>query len=148
MTAKALQDLLLARDETVCCAESLTGGALAEILSETPGSSGVFRGGVVCYATEVKREVLGVTAEKVISAECAEQMAAGVRSLMRADWALSTTGVAGPEPQEDEPVGTVFIGIAGPEGVRATQLSLSGSREEIRIETCQTALAELINELR
>lgn len=148
MSPETLQALLFARGETVCCAESLTGGSLAVILTETPGSSGVFRGGVVSYATEVKREVLGVTAEKVISAECAAQMAAGVRALIGADWALSTTGVAGPESQEGEPVGTVFVGIAGPSGARAIQLSLEGSREEIRKATCQAALRELIGELR
>ncbi|MGN6161193.1 MAG: CinA family protein [Marmoricola sp.] len=147
MTPKTLQELLEERSQTVCCAESLTGGSLAVILSETPGSSAVFLGGVVSYATAVKRSVLGVTAPQVISAECAAQMASGVRDLLSADWALSTTGVAGPEPQEDQPVGTVFIGIAGPEGARAIELDLSGTREEIRATTCREAVAELVREL-
>lgn len=148
MSPETLQALLLDRGETVSCAESLTGGSLAVLLSETPGSSGVFRGGVVSYATEVKRDVLGVTAEKVISAECATQMASGVRALLGSDWALSTTGVAGPESQEDQPVGTVFVGIAGPRGVRAIPLSLRGSRDEIRRATCEAALSELVGDLR
>lgn len=147
MTPEVLQSLLLARGESVCCAESLTGGALADLLSQTPGASAVFRGGVVAYASDVKRSVLGVTAPRVVSAECAVQMASGVRGLLGADWALSTTGVAGPDPQDDEPVGTVFVGIAGPSGARAVRLELRGSRDSIRAEACQAALAELAGEL-
>lgn len=141
---EALQALLLARGETVACAESLTGGDLAALLSQTPGASAVFLGGVVSYASEVKRTVLGVTAPRVISEECAIQMAVGVRSLLGADWALSTTGVAGPDSQEGQPVGTVFVGIASPDGARAIRLELSGTREDIRAATCEAALAELV----
>lgn len=140
---KELQALLLARGETVSCAESLTGGLLASALSGTPGASTVFRGGVVSYATEVKRSVLGVTAPGVISAECAMQMAAGVRSLLVSDWALSTTGVAGPDLQEDQPVGTVFLGIAGPGGTHTVELALAGNRDEIRAATVREAIAAL-----
>ncbi|MGN6721966.1 MAG: CinA family protein [Marmoricola sp.] len=143
MSPEALQARLLARGETVCCAESLTGGSLASLLSETPGASAVFLGGVVSYATEVKRSVLGVTAPLVVSAECAIEMATGVRGLLGADWAVSTTGVAGPESQEDQPVGTVYVGVAGPEGARAVRLDLEGSREEIRAATCAAAVSEL-----
>lgn len=143
MSPEDLQALLVARGETVACAESLTGGELAALLSSTPGASAVFRGGVVSYATEVKRSVLGVTADRVISEECAIQMAEGVRSLLGADWGLSTTGVAGPDSQEDQPVGTVFVGVAGPHGSHAVQLALSGSRAEIRRATCEAALREL-----
>lgn len=143
MSPESLQALLLARGETVCCAESMTGGSLAARLSQTPGASDVFLGGVVSYATEIKRAVLGVTAPRVVSAECAIEMATGVRTLMGADWALSTTGVAGPERQEDQPVGTVFVGIAGPEGARAVRLDLSGTREEIQAATCAAAVSEL-----
>ena len=143
MTAEALQAQLLARGETICCAESLTGGALAALLSETPGASQVFVGGVVSYATRVKRSVLGVTTQQVVSAECATQMASGVRELLGADWALSTTGVAGPDSQDGQPVGTVFVGIANAEGSRALRLTLHGTREEIRAATCQAAVSEL-----
>src|SRR5690348_4815213 len=143
MRPESLQALLLERGETVCCAESLTGGMLAALLSQTPGASVVFMGGVISYATEVKRTMLGVTAAKVVSAESAIEMAVGVRDLIGADWALSTTGVAGPDSQEDEPVGTVFIGVAGPGGSRSVRLTLSGTREEIRTAACHSALAEL-----
>lgn len=145
--AAALHAALRAMAGTVACAESLTGGELASALSAAPGASETFRGGVVSYATEVKRDLLGVTAERVISAECAEQMAVGVRRLLDADWALSTTGVAGPDRQEDQPVGTVFVGIAGPDGVRTVKLDLDGDRTAIRGATCRAAMEELIGEL-
>jgi PncC family amidohydrolase len=148
--AAAAHAALRAMGGSVATAESITGGELAAALSAGPGASESFLGGVVSYATEVKRDVLGVTAEQVISAECAEQMATGVRRLLKADWALATTGVAGPARQEDQPVGTVFVGVAGPEGVRSVRLDLGdldGDRTAIRGATCRAALEELIGEL-
>lgn len=138
---------LRAAGATVACAESITGGDLAGALSAAPGASVTFRGGVVSYATEVKRAVLGVTAERVISAECAEQMAAGVRELCGADWGISTTGVAGPAEQEGQPVGTVYVGIAGPDGVRSVHLDLDGDRIAIRGRAVRRVLEELIRDL-
>jgi PncC family amidohydrolase len=138
---------LLGRNERVGCAESLTGGELAARLSGTPGASGTFTGGVVSYATVVKRDLLGVTSELVVSALCAEQMATGVRRLLGVDWALSTTGVAGPDQQEGQPVGTVYVGIAGPLGVRSVQLALDGSRAEIRKAACAAAVELLLSEV-
>ncbi len=145
--AAAAHLALLARGERVGCAESLTGGELAAWLSSTAGASATFTGAVVSYATEVKREVLGVTAERVVSAECAEQMAAGVRRVLRTDWALATTGVAGPDEQEGQPVGTVFVGIAGPHGVRSVRLALPGDRPRIRRATCAAAVELLLTEV-
>ncbi len=139
---------LLARGETVGCAESLTGGALADLLSGTPGASATFRGGVVSYATGVKRDVLGVTAAQVVSADCASQMAVGARRLLAVDWALAATGVAGPEKQDDKPVGTVYLGLAGPLGVEVHRLLLSGDRAGIRAAACRAALEALADELR
>ena len=110
--AAAVHQQLLGRGETVACAESITGGGLADLLSGTPGASATFVGGVVSYATSVKRDLLGVTAAQVVSADCAAQLASGVRSLLGSDWAVSTTGVAGPEKQDDKPVGTVYVGVA------------------------------------
>lgn len=138
---------LLARGETVGCAESLTGGGLAELLSSTPGASATFVGGVTCYATRIKRELLGVTAAQVVSADCASQMAAGVRALLGVDWALATTGVAGPEKQDDRAVGTVYVGLAGPDGVHVHRLSLAGDRITIRLHACQAAVKALADEL-
>ena len=135
---------LLHRSLTLATAESLTGGALSDLVSATPGASETFRGGVVSYATDVKTAVLGVGEDTVrehgvVSARCAEQMAAGVRSLLRTDWAVSTTGVAGPTEQEGKPVGTVFVGVAGPDGVTAHALRLEGDRAGIRVEACRRA---------
>jgi len=146
-SAAALHAALLARGETVAAAESLTGGELAALLSAAPGASATFRGGVVSYATEVKRDLLGVTAAQVVSAECASQMATGVRSVIGSDWALAATGVAGPDRQEDEPVGTVYLGLAGPAGVRAVHLLLDGDRAAIRTTACARALDLLLAEV-
>jgi nicotinamide-nucleotide amidase len=145
--AARLHRELLARGETVGCAESLTGGGLADLLSATPGASATYVGGVVCYATRVKRDLLGVTAAQVVSADCASQLATGVRSLLATDWAVSTTGVAGPDRQDDKPVGTVYVGVAGPRGVQVHRLSLAGDRDRIRAAACGEALQALLHEL-
>ncbi len=138
---------LLGRHERVGCAESLTGGELATWLSSTPGASATFTGAVVSYAGEVKRDVLGVTAEQVVSSDCAEQMATGVRQLLGVDWALSTTGVAGPDEQEGQAVGTVYVGIASTQHVRSVRLALEGDRPEIRRAVCAAAVQLLLQEV-
>jgi nicotinamide-nucleotide amidase len=143
----AVHAALLERGETVGCAESLTGGELASLLSATPGASGTFAGGVVTYATELKRRLLAVTATEVVSGECAVQMATGARDLLGVDWALSTTGVAGPELQEGQPVGTVFVGLAGHHSARFVRLTLAGDRGAIRSGACAGALGLLLNEV-
>jgi nicotinamide-nucleotide amidase len=145
--AAALHHALQERGASVACAESLTGGELAALLSGTPGASSTFVGGVVSYANEVKRDLLGVTAELVVSADCAAQMARGVQTLMGVDWALSTTGVAGPDRQEGRAVGTVFVGVAGPRGVSYAELELQGDRSTIRSATCRSALDLLLSEV-
>jgi len=145
--AARLHAELRGRGETVACAESITGGGLADLLSGTPGASATFVGGVVCYATRVKRELLGVTAAQVVSADCAAQLASGVRELMHSDWALATTGVAGPETQDGKPVGTVYVGLAGPRGVRVHRLALDGDRSEVRARSCREAVQALLDEL-
>ena len=146
-SAAQLHHALLGRSERVGCAESLTGGELAWWLSSTPGASATFTGAVVSYASQVKREVLGVTAEKVVSPDCAEQMATGVRRLLGVDWALSTTGVAGPDEQEGQAVGTVYVGIASTQRVRSVRLALEGDRPEIRSAVCAAAVELLLEEL-
>jgi PncC family amidohydrolase len=146
-SAAQLHLALQGRNERVGCAESLTGGELAAWLSSTPGASATFTGAVVSYAGEVKRDVLGVTAERVVSSECAEQMATGVRQLLGVDWALSTTGVAGPDEQEGQSVGTVYVGIAGKQRVRSVRLALEGDRPEIRRAVCAAALGLLLREV-
>ncbi len=88
-----------------------------------------------------------MTAAQVVSADCAAQLATGVRGLLRSDWASSTTGVAGPEKQDDKPVGTVYVGVAGPRGVQVRRLALDGTRAEIRAGADRAAVQALIDEL-
>lgn len=102
-------DAVAAADLSVAVAESLTCGRLASALGATGGASEWLRGGVVAYTDEVKFEVLGVAPGPVITAECAEQMAAGVMRLLGSDLSLAVTGVGGPGPAEGKPSGTVFI---------------------------------------
>jgi nicotinamide-nucleotide amidase len=128
-----VSDLLRARGWTLGLAESLTGGLVGSRISDAPGSSEIFRGSIVSYATEVKRSVLGVTAEQVVSAECAMQMAEGARRVLGADVGLSVTGVAGPTEQDGQPVGTVFFGVAMPgREPEAARARLPGNRLLIR----------------
>jgi nicotinamide-nucleotide amidase len=138
-------DQLRRRGWTLGIAESLTGGLVAARLVSTPGTSDVLRGSIVSYQTEVKRELLGVTADRVVSEECAREMAEGARKVTGADVGLAVTGVAGPDPQDGQPVGTVFFGLALP-GRRADAVGtrLPGQREQVR----QFATISLLNLLR
>jgi nicotinamide-nucleotide amidase len=124
---------LEARGWTLGVAESLTGGLIGSRLANVPGASRTFRGTIGSYATDVKRSVLGVTAEHVVSAECAREMAEAARDVLGADVGIAVTGVAGPEEQDHQPVGTVWFGISIP-GVPTETVStrLPGDRERIR----------------
>ncbi|WP_411722158.1 CinA family protein [Mycetocola sp.] len=145
---------LTARGLTVVVAESLTGGLLAAELIRPAGASAVVRGGVVAYATAVKGAVLGV--DTALLAEhgavhplVAEQMAAGVRRVLSvdgrdADIGISTTGVAGPEPQDGKQPGTVFLGLSMAGGTRSLGLTLTGDRDAIRRDTVTAAIDYLI----
>ena len=147
-----VQGLLSQRGETLATAESLTAGELAALVSGPTGASLVYLGGVITYATALKRQILGVSAKQVISAECALQMAEGVRTLTQADWGLSTTGVAGPDLQEEQPVGTVFVGVASATKTTVVALKLSFAagqeqRAQIRKATCDAAIEALIERI-
>jgi nicotinamide-nucleotide amidase len=144
---------LAARGLTVAVAESLTGGLLVAELVGVPGASAVVVGGVVAYDTALKHSVLGVDAELLaergaVDPEVARQMASGVRTALAvrgraADIGISTTGVAGPDPQDGKPVGTVFVGIAGEDGTRSVALELSGDRGAIRNAVVYESLLQL-----
>ncbi len=141
-------DALARRGETLATAESLTGGLLASRLTDVPGASETFLGGAVTYATALKVSLLDVDPQivdehGVVSRECAEAMASGVRAVAGATYGISTTGVAGPTPQEGKPVGTVFVGIAGPGLLTHRELDLDGDRTDIQEGTCDAALAAL-----
>ena len=113
-------------------------------LTSVPGASDVFRGGIVCYASDVKFSLLGVPEGPVVSADAARAMAEGARRLLGADVALATPGVAGPAEQEGQAVGTVFLGLAMDDANEAQQLQLPGDRQRIR----QYAVISAVNLLR
>lgn len=152
MLATQVHEALLDRGATVAAAESLTGGSLSVLLSAAPGASQTFRGAIVSYATEVKMSLLEVpedvvASRGVVSAECAVAMAEGARRALDASYALSTTGVAGPEPQEGKPVGLVFVALADGRRTTVRRLELDGSRTEIQQATCREALSLLATTL-
>lgn len=138
--------LLTERGETLAVAESCTGGLIGTRLTEIPGSSKYFLEGAVTYSNESKMRTLGVRKETLakhgaVSAETAEEMAAGVRSGADSDYAVSVTGIAGPDGGTDEkPVGTVFIGFADRSGTKSLKLTLPGDRHLIRWRSSQAAL--------
>ena len=108
----AVARALAADGLTLGLAESLTGGLASSRLVNVPGASRWFRGSVVSYASEVKFDVLGVPEGPVVSEEAARAMAEGARRVLGSDVGLSITGVAGPDAQDDQPPGTVFVGLA------------------------------------
>ena len=137
---------------TVATAESLTGGLVCATLVSVPGASDVVLGGVVAYSPQAKIDLLGVDAALIASqgtvdAEVAAQLAIGARERFGATYGLSTTGVAGPDPSEGKPVGTVHVAIAGPSGVSATELKLDGDRDTIRTGTVEVVLSQLVARL-
>jgi nicotinamide-nucleotide amidase len=129
---------LRAAEATVAVAESLTAGLLGAALTDPPGSSDVFRGGVQVYATDLKATLAGVPESLLVehgavSAATAEALAAGVRSRLGASYGLALTGVAGPDRQEGHPVGTVFAAVADASGVTSTSVRLPGDRSRVRL---------------
>lgn len=140
---------LKARGLTIATAESCTGGKLASLLNKHAGSSAFYMGSVVAYDNRVKEQVLGVSAENLkthgaVSEEVVKQMANGVRNLLCTDFAIATSGVAGPDGGTPEkPVGTVWIGWATPEGTFAECFHLGKLREQITDRACQKALIGL-----
>jgi len=141
---------LAQRGWTLGVAESLTGGALAAEIVSVPGASAALLGGVVAYATPVKTSLLGVDAGLLaahgpVHAEVAQQMAAGVRRTVQvdgraADVGISTTGIAGPESPDGQPVGTVHIGVATPAGVSSQAFVFPGERADVRAASVHHAI--------
>ncbi len=138
---------------TLATAESCTGGLLGKLVTDVPGSSAVYLGGVISYAYAVKERLLGVDAallqkQGAVCAEVADQMARGVRARLQADVSLATTGNAGPGTDEkNHKVGEIFIACAAKSRCTVQKLELSGSREENRAATCAAAFALLEREL-
>lgn len=147
--AEKLVELLKARGLTCATAESCTGGGVGSAITAVPGSSAVFAGGVISYSNEVKRDVLGVSADILqnvgaVSSETAAQMAEGARRLLKTDLAVSLTGIAGPDGGSDEkPVGLVWFGLATKDGVRTKKSIFRGDRAQVRAQAIIHALGML-----
>jgi len=138
--AARIVGLLTRRQQTVAVAESLTGGLLGAAITTVPGASVIFRGGVIAYATDLKAALLGVPAALLaergaVDPDVAGAMAAGVAQRLGATAGVATTGVAGPDPADGKPPGTVHIAVRAGGGTVAETLALAGSRDEIRRQT-------------
>jgi nicotinamide-nucleotide amidase len=136
-------ELCRKRGNTLAVAESVTGGLVGARLTGIAGASDVFRGDVVSYATEVKHQLLGVGDGPVVSESAARQMAHGVRDRLGADIGLSLTGVAGPAEQDDQPAGTLYVGMVGPGFDEVRHVRLPGHREQMRQFAVITSLGFL-----
>jgi nicotinamide-nucleotide amidase len=149
MSAASLVSLFLAKGLTLATAESCTGGLVAGAVTAIAGSSAVFTHGFVTYANEAKTQMLGVpeamlAAHGAVSPEVAEAMAAGARARAGVDYAISITGIAGPGGgSAEKPVGTVWFGLAGPDGATTHHKLFQGNREDIRAQAVAFALALL-----
>ncbi len=139
--AQKILRLLAARGETLSTAESCTGGLIAKVITDIAGSSAVFAGACVTYTNEVKTALLGVDPAIIerdteVSVACAEAMAKGARERIGTTYALSTTGYAGPTGgTEQDPVGTVYIGLATPDGVCSERFCAPASSTRVGVRT-------------
>jgi nicotinamide-nucleotide amidase len=151
--AQELVAELARRGLTLAVAESLTGGLLVAAFIAVPGASAVVRGGVVAYSTPLKHSLLGVDAvllaeRGAVDPDVAAQMAEGVRLACAVDGVpasigLSTTGVAGPDPQDGKPAGTVYVAVATDTGTRVVGLTIGGSRNTVRASVVSECLVQL-----
>jgi nicotinamide-nucleotide amidase len=150
---QVILQLLGSKKQTLAVAESCSGGRLSDLLTAMPGSSDVFKGGIICYSNALKHKLLDVSLktldeEGAVSAETARQMAENLLKIAETDYTLSITGVAGPDKSEGKPVGLVFIGIAG-RGFETIveKLQTSGNRESIKLRSAKHALYQLWKQL-
>lgn len=147
--SEVVVNILKERKETLATAESCTGGSIAKMITSIPGCSSIYKGSVVSYATEVKENVLKVKHDDVIdhsvvSKEVVEQMAVGAREVMNTDYALATTGIAGPDGgTEENPVGTVWIALATPDSVISKRYNFGKDRQNNIERSCITAFEML-----
>lgn len=138
--------LLTEKNLTISCAESCTGGLLTDRLTNVPGSSAYVKGAVVAYSNEIKMNILHVKEETLencgaVSRQTAQELAANVRQILNTDVGVSITGIAGPGGGTPEkPLGTVYIGISGPNGNSVQKFQFKGSRTEIKEKAVEAAL--------
>lgn len=151
--ARSVIAALIARETTLATAESLTGGWIGMALTSVPGASAVYRGGLITYATDLKATLAGVSQRILdrdgpVASTTAAELAIGAAQRCTADWGLAVTGVAGPDPQDGHPVGQVFVGLIGPgRAAVVRELSLQGTRADIRARTVSSALGALLEAL-
>ncbi|MBQ3807777.1 MAG: CinA family protein [Kiritimatiellae bacterium] len=149
-TAEKLVKRLAELGRTCGTAESCTGGGIGSAITSVAGSSAVFMGGIISYDNSVKQNILGVSPETLasvgaVSPETAEQMAVGACKLLKVDYAVSVTGIAGPGGgSAEKPVGLVWFGIATPAGVKTEKQIFPGNRAEVRTATVEHALSLLL----
>jgi PncC family amidohydrolase len=143
---EVIGELLRQQHLTLCTAESCTGGLVGDLLTDVPGSSDYYKGGVVTYSNELKRSLLGVTETTLrkfgaVSAETVSQMASGARERFASDYALAISGIAGPGGgTEAKPVGLVHVGVAGPKKLSTAEFRFAGTRRMIKEQSAARAL--------
>lgn len=141
------------KGRTLATAESCTGGGIGAALTAVPGSSAVYKGGIISYTNEIKIQLLGVDPELIsregaVCSKVAEQMASGARISLAADVAVSVTGLAGPGGDEfGNPVGTVYIGFSDGSQTLSQKYFFNGSRDEIRKQAAEAALKLILAQL-
>ncbi len=146
---EVVSELLKSKQFTLASAESCTGGNIAHLITAIPGSSAIFKGAVVAYANETKMHVLGVNEQSLndfgaVSQQVVEQMALGAKKALNVDFAVATSGIAGPDGgTEEKPVGTVWIAVAGPEGVMSDRYQFGHIRERNIERASESALVML-----
>lgn len=152
--AKLIIDILKSQNKTISFAESCTGGLLSEYITNVSGASEVFMGSVVSYDNSVKHNVLNVPDDILmnygaVSEECAAFMASGVKKLMKTNYAVSITGIAGPNGgSEEKPVGLVYIGVAKEEEIKVYKNIFNGDRQQVRTKSAKKAMLYLLNLLK
>lgn len=148
--AQVLLQLLSKKSNTISVAESCTGGLVGKLLSDIPGSSNSFMGGVIAYHDEIKINVLNVSSETLfsqgaVSEQCATEMVAGIKALTKSNYALSLTGIAGPGGgTELKPIGSVHFGFAAKDFIWSKKQVFNGDRNSIRFKAAEYAILELI----
>jgi len=149
----SISKLLISKKQFLCLAESCTGGEIAARFTKIPGVSSCFKGGIVTYATHSKEDILKIPVgviekNSVVSAEVAEKMAENAKKIFKSDYALSTTGNAGPSKGDsDAEVGTVFIGLATPDRIFSKKFKFEGGREQIVEKSVNEAFKIILKEL-
>ncbi|NLE02168.1 MAG: CinA family protein [Fibrobacter sp.] len=144
---------LLDKNFTLSVAESCTGGLLGSVITETPGSSAYFRGGIISYDNGIKEKLLCVPHQVLlefgaVSSQTVEAMAKGAATLLETDCAISVSGIAGPDGgTQSKPVGLVFIGIAVKEDIQTYRFIFKGTRSEVREQATRTAFSLLLQQL-